>query len=63
MTDGKYEVTKDLHIFNCMYGQLKMSAGTVFEVAQGGRVGEADGVRFATEILRPCIGSIRKISR
>lgn len=54
MIDGKYEVTKEIYIYDCLHGQLKMGVGIVFEITNNGRIGKTKDVLFSSDILRYC---------
>lgn len=61
MTDGHYRTVNDIHIYNCLYGQLYIKAGTELRISGSGRICSAGGKEFPAAILEPCTGSIRPI--
>ena len=52
MECGKYRVVKDIHVFDCLHGQLKMRIGTIFEIMDNGQRGKSGDSVFCPEILR-----------
>lgn len=51
MQCGRYIVTKEIHVFDCAFGQLKMGAGVTFEVMKSGRKGRVGDSLFPTKLL------------
>ncbi len=54
MEDGKYRVIKEIHVYDCLKGQLKMGIGVIFKITDSGRTGIAKDVLFSPSILRYC---------
>ncbi len=54
MEDGKYRVIKEIHVYDCLKGQLKMSIGVIFKITDSGRTGIVKDVLFSPGILKYC---------
>ncbi len=52
MKCGKYRVTEDIHVYDCIYGQFKMREGTVFEIMDNGHTGISGKFMFNPIVLR-----------
>ncbi len=52
MQCGKYKVIKEIHVYNCLHGQLKLGVGAVFEIMDNGKIGKSGNVVFCPEILK-----------
>lgn len=61
MLQGKYRVVKEIHIYDCTYGQLKMGKGVIFEVKIDGLTAYADNISFPTRLLDGCEEYVERI--
>lgn len=61
MQCGKYRVIKEIHVFNCTFGQLKMGLGVIFEVVENGWTGRVGDFLFPAKLLDGCEQNIVRI--
>lgn len=61
MKDGKYKVIKEIHVYNCLYGQLRMGVEAVFEIRDCGETARTGNILFSPEFLKYCEGKFVKI--
>lgn len=54
MEDGEYRVIKEIHVYDCLKGQLKMGIGVIFKITDSGRTGIVKDVLFSPSILKYC---------
>lgn len=61
MEDGKYKVIKEIHVYSCIHGQLRMGVGAIFEIRDFGETARTGNVLFSPELLKYCEGKFVKI--
>lgn len=61
MLSGKYRVIKEVYVFDCTYGQLKIGEGVIFYIKDNGFTGYTDNFSFPSALLDGCEDCIKRI--
>lgn len=61
MLEGRYKVIKEIHIYDCDLGQLKIPEGKIIELRGCELVGIVDGIRFPSRLLSVCDENLLRI--
>ena len=57
MQEGKYRVIKPIHVYDCIYGQLKLGLGVIVTIEDYGRAGVVGDYTFPAQLLQWSEGS------
>lgn len=61
MVDGKYRVIKEINVYSCLHGHLKIAVGIILDITDFGKTAMADNIPVSVELLGCCRDCFVKI--
>lgn len=61
MNSGKYKVVKEIHVFDCTLGQIKIPKEKTVEIKEHGFVGVVEGNEFPGRLIDICESHLQRV--